>query len=78
MPLLTAARKEARSGFQKNAALSLEDPALAPAIAHAEEVAKILKENVVQGKLDGDDRYSEYIYRSIWAVILTMSRTTHS
>jgi hypothetical protein len=40
--------------------MSLDDPALAPAIAHAEEVAKILRENVVQGKLEGDDRYSEY------------------
>lgn len=57
--LLHAARSEARNGFRKNASMSLDDPALAPAIAHAEEVAKILKENVVQGKLEGDDRYSE-------------------
>tara|TARA_R110002060_G_scaffold12775_10_gene18161 strand:- start:198 stop:341 length:144 start_codon:yes stop_codon:yes gene_type:complete len=40
--------------------MSHDDPALAPAIAHAEEVAKILRENVVQGKLEGDDRYSKY------------------
>ncbi len=57
MPLLHAARKEARNGFRKNASLSPEDPALAPAIAHAEEVAKILRENIVQGKLE-DDKYS--------------------
>jgi hypothetical protein len=38
------------------------DPALAPAIAHAEQVAKILLENVVQGKrVEGDEnRYSEF------------------
>jgi hypothetical protein len=35
------------------------DPSLAPAIAHAEEVAKILRENVVQGKKGEDDRYSK-------------------
>jgi hypothetical protein len=38
------------------------DPALRPAIAHAEEVAKILRENVVQGKRvdrEGEERYSE-------------------
>jgi len=40
------------------------DPALAPAIAHAEDVAKILRENVVQGKMvekDGEERYSEFL-----------------
>jgi len=37
---------------------------LAPAIAHAEDVAKILRENVVQGKKvekDGEERYSEFL-----------------
>ena len=48
--------------------MSLDDPALAPAIAHAEEVAKILRENVVQGKLEGDDRYSKYSMLDGWNV----------
>jgi complex III assembly factor LYRM7 len=42
-----------------------DDPALAPAISHAEEVAKILRENVVQGKRvdrDGEERYSECFF----------------
>jgi hypothetical protein len=40
------------------------DPALGPAIAHAEQVAKILIENVVQGeRVEGDkDRYSEFSF----------------
>lgn len=62
-PLLTAARHQARASFAANASLLAEDPALAPAIAHALEVARILRENVVQGrKTEGqDDKYSEFI-----------------
>ncbi|KAE8443195.1 Mitochondrial zinc maintenance protein 1, mitochondrial [Mollisiaceae sp. DMI_Dod_QoI] len=61
-PLLHAARQEARVGFQRNAAMGPDDPALAPAIAHAEDVARFLRENVVQGKRDGDDRYKLRIH----------------
>ncbi|KAI9046960.1 hypothetical protein LZ554_009035 [Drepanopeziza brunnea f. sp. 'monogermtubi'] len=60
-PLLKAARQEAHHAFRKNAALSPEDPLLAPAIAHANDVAKILRENVVQGKLE-NDRYKLRIH----------------
>jgi hypothetical protein len=41
------------------------DPALGPAIAHAEEVAKILRENVVQGKRvdkEGEEIYSKFFF----------------
>jgi hypothetical protein len=62
-PLLHAAREEARNSFRKNASLLPEDPALAPAIAHAEDVAKILRENVVQGKKTEDDRYSKLLLK---------------
>jgi len=51
------------SSFRKNATMEQGDPALGPAIAHAEEVAKILRENVVQGKRvdkEGEERYSEF------------------
>ena len=61
--VLHAARFQARDAFRKNAAMQQGDPALGPAIAHAEEVAKILRENVVQGKKvekDGEERYSEF------------------
>lgn len=62
LPLLHAARREARNGFRKNSAMLLEDPALANAIAHAEEVAQILKQNVVQGKQEGDNKYKLRIH----------------
>ncbi|RDW66857.1 hypothetical protein BP5796_09606 [Coleophoma crateriformis] len=55
LPLLTAAKKEARSGFLKNASMAPGDPQLAAAITHAEEVARILKENIVQGKKKADE-----------------------
>jgi hypothetical protein len=64
LPLLHAARAEARTNFRKNASLQPNDPAVAAAVQHAEEVAVILKQNVVQGKkLDGEgkeDRYSMF------------------
>ncbi|CZR63702.1 probable Mitochondrial zinc maintenance protein 1, mitochondrial [Phialocephala subalpina] len=62
IPLLHAARQEARSNFRKNASLSIDDPALGTAIAHAEEVAKFLAENVVQGKHEGDNMYKLRIH----------------
>lgn len=58
--VLHAARQEARNGFRKNAALSPDDPNLAAAITHAEDVARFLRENVVQGKKEGEDVYSEF------------------
>jgi complex III assembly factor LYRM7 len=61
--VLHAARFQAREAFRNNAAIQQGDPALEPAIAHAEEVAKILRENVVQGKRvdkEGEERYSEF------------------
>ncbi|CZS91574.1 probable FMP36 Found in Mitochondrial Proteome [Rhynchosporium agropyri] len=60
--LLTAARSQARQNFRQNASMSLDDPAYAPAIAHAQDVAKILRENVVQGRLGKDDRYKLRIH----------------
>ncbi|TVY62769.1 Mitochondrial zinc maintenance protein, partial [Lachnellula suecica] len=62
LPLLKAARSEARTNFLKNASLRPEDPELAPAIAHAEQVAKILLENIVQGKNEGGDMYKLRIH----------------
>lgn len=66
-PLLHAARSEARNNFRKNASLQPNDPALAAAVKHAEEVAQILRQNVVQGKkLEGigeeGDRYKLKIH----------------
>jgi len=60
--LLNAARDEARIGFRKNASLPSNDPAVAAAIEHAESVARILSENIVQGQRVGDDRYKLRIH----------------
>lgn len=50
--------------FRKNASLEPNDPAVAEAVKHAEEVALILKQNVVQGKkinAEGNEgRYSMF------------------
>jgi len=35
---------------------------LVAAVDHAEEVAQILKQNIVQGKREGEDLYSELFY----------------
>ncbi|RYC65578.1 hypothetical protein CHU98_g631 [Xylaria longipes] len=55
--MLTAARSSIRQGFRANAALEPTSPEFPAAVKHAEEVATILRQNVVQGKRDGD-RYS--------------------
>jgi complex III assembly factor LYRM7 len=57
--LLFAAKDQMRNGFRKNASLLPEDPTTTAAISHAEEVAKILRQNIVQGKHVGDDKYSK-------------------
>ena len=76
-PLLHAARSEARNNFRKNASLQSNDPALAAAIKHAEEVAQILRQNVVQGrKAEGTGeeegaRYSRFpLY--LWSYLLVL------
>lgn len=58
--LLTNARDQIRAGFREKAGLSPSDPAVAPAVQHAQEIAAMLRENVVQGRNEGDGRYSKY------------------
>ncbi|KAK7702167.1 Mitochondrial zinc maintenance protein 1, mitochondrial [Diaporthe eres] len=60
--LLTNARDQIRAGFREKATLSPSDPAVAPAVAHAQEVAAMLRENVVQGRNEGDGRYKLRIH----------------
>ncbi|KAJ8124865.1 hypothetical protein O1611_g8773 [Lasiodiplodia mahajangana] len=52
--LLNAARADIRQGFLKNATLEPTSPEFLAAINHGQEVAKVLRENVVQGKREGD------------------------
>lgn len=56
--VLSAARDQIRTGFRDKASLSPSDPAVAPALQHAQEVAEFLKANLVQGRKEADDRYS--------------------
>lgn len=63
-PLLKAARSEARNNFRSNASLSAGSPEALAAVKHAEEVAQILKQNVVQGRQlkEDPDRYKLRIH----------------
>jgi complex III assembly factor LYRM7 len=58
---LVAARHEARKNFENNRGLAPESEEYSKQITHAEDVAKFLRENVVQGQaLDKDqEKYSE-------------------
>lgn len=59
MTTLFAARTKVRSQFEENRALDTGSKELTEQIAHAEEVAKFLKENVVQGQAtDAEGNYS--------------------
>ncbi|KAK8073991.1 mitochondrial zinc maintenance protein 1- mitochondrial [Apiospora phragmitis] len=49
-PILEAAQNQIRTGFRNQAHLKPSDPKFAEEIRHAEDVATILKQNVVQGK----------------------------
>ena len=48
--ILFAARQQARQNFEANRALSSGSDELSKQISHAEDVAKFLRENVVQGQ----------------------------
>jgi complex III assembly factor LYRM7 len=58
---LVAARHEARKNFEGNRGLAPDSEEYAKQVTHAEEVAKFLRENVVQGQaLDKDqEKYSK-------------------
>lgn len=55
-----SARHAARDGFEQNRSLPPSSTDASNAVTHAEEVAKILRENVVQGQAiqeAGDEQY---------------------
>ncbi|KAK2593555.1 Mitochondrial zinc maintenance protein 1, mitochondrial [Conoideocrella luteorostrata] len=55
-PVLAAAKQQIRHEFRQKSSMSSSDSATKEAIQHAQEVAKFLRANVVQGKkLDGED-----------------------
>jgi complex III assembly factor LYRM7 len=57
---LTAARRAARDGFERGRHLPLGSEEASKQIHHAQDVAKILRENVLQGAaIDGDNKFSK-------------------
>ncbi|OTA99000.1 hypothetical protein M426DRAFT_96684 [Hypoxylon sp. CI-4A] len=52
--VFNAARASIRDGFRANASLDPTSPEVPGAIKHAEEVAAILRQNIVQGQKDGE------------------------
>lgn len=59
MNTLFAARAEARKNFESNRNLRIGSEELEKSLVHAEEVAKFLRENVVQGQAeDTEGNYS--------------------
>jgi hypothetical protein len=58
--LLHAARTQAREGFDAMRSLKSDSPEVAKGVAHAEEVAKLLRHNIVQGqRVEGKDAIRE-------------------
>ena len=49
-PLLTAATTQSRTAFDSSRTLDPSDPATHKMIQHARDVARVLRENVVQGE----------------------------
>ncbi|KAI8937369.1 Mitochondrial zinc maintenance protein 1, mitochondrial [Plenodomus lindquistii] len=62
MTVLSAARAEVRKNFESNRSLSAGSDEYTKQIAHAEEVAKFLRENVVQGQATDTDQYQLRIH----------------
>jgi hypothetical protein len=57
--VLSAARLEVRKNFENNRRLAAGSEEYSKSITHAEEVAKFLRENVVQGQaMDTEGNYS--------------------
>lgn len=63
IPTLTASRKFARDSFNTSRKLENGSVEAGQAIAHAQSVTKILRENVVQGTDMGDDKYKLNIHQ---------------
>ncbi len=57
--VLTSALATARSKYDSSRSLPPNSSEAKAAIAHAEEVAGILRRNVVQGRRDGEDKFRE-------------------
>ncbi|KAK7917678.1 Complex 1 LYR protein [Apiospora marii] len=64
--ILDAAQNQIRLGFRQHADLKPSDPKVAEELHRAQDVATILKQNVVQGKREGDtDTYKLRIHEHV-------------
>ncbi|KAL8729585.1 MAG: hypothetical protein Q9166_004665 [cf. Caloplaca sp. 2 TL-2023] len=63
--VLTSALATARSNFESSRSLTPDSSEAYAAIVHAEEVAGILRRNIVQGRGDGEDRFQLRIHNDI-------------
>jgi len=62
-PVRKAAHQQARQGFRRNRKLDNGGPDTATGIEHAQGVAQILREHVVQGRNTGGDSYRLNIHK---------------
>ena len=58
--MLEAAKLQAYTAFKHNATLHPKSKEAEDAIVHANDVATILRQNIVQGQAIGDDKYSTF------------------
>ena len=63
--MLYAARTEARSKFDSNLSLNPQSRDVRKKIAEAEEIARILRQNIVQGEKLGEMGGEEQKYRAL-------------
>ncbi|KAG7133150.1 Mitochondrial zinc maintenance protein 1 like [Verticillium longisporum] len=62
-PVLAAARQQIRDNFREKSTLPANDPTIQPMIQKAEEVAKFLRHNLVQGQAQGNDSFKLRIHK---------------
>lgn len=63
--LLTSALSTARSNFEASRSLSPSSPEATAQIAHAEEVAEVLRKNVVQGQATDGEKFRECSFTGV-------------
>ena len=71
--MLVAARHQARTSFASGRSLLPESLEASERITHAEDVAKILRQNVVQGRKvesEEEDRYREHSFSGYFNLVL--------
>lgn len=63
--MLNGARSQARQTFESNRTMS-DNGSISESIEHAEQVAKILRQNVVQGQESDDEGHFSMSTKAVW------------